>query len=63
MQDPVPTVRSEDNIETWKMFNSDVTASYAKYHKRADLVGEKRKEFQAKLEALYRPVVVHGYRG
>ena len=60
MQEPVPTVQSEDNIETWKMFNSDVTAAYGKYHKR-DKVGEKLAEFRTKVENLCRPIVIHGY--
>jgi hypothetical protein len=61
LQDPEPTFKSEDNIETWKGFRADVWAAYGKIAKQGDRVGEKLGEFKNKLEKLCRPIIDHEY--
>lgn len=61
LQDPQPTHKSPDNIETWKGSRADVWSAYGSLAKQGDKVGNKLADFKAKLEGLCRPVVDRMY--
>jgi hypothetical protein len=54
LQDPEPTLKSQDNLETWNQFRADVWPAYGKLAKRGDQVGQKLSEFKKEMENLCR---------
>lgn len=57
LDDPQPTHKSQDNLETWKQFRADVWPAYGLQAKDGDKVGRKLAEFKAKMEILCRPII------
>ncbi|MGD1083015.1 MAG: hypothetical protein ABR881_32275 [Candidatus Sulfotelmatobacter sp.] len=56
-RDPMPTVRTEENVRTWEKFKTDVWQGYSDISKVRDSVAEKLEECNESIEAICRPVL------
>jgi hypothetical protein len=60
--DPIVTVPTEDNKNTWRDFHDDVWAPQAQLPGHTDKVGQMLSDFRTQVEQLCRPVVDRGFR-
>ena len=61
LQDPEPTLKSQDNLETWDRFRADVWPAYGNVAKGGDEVGQMLSDFNGKMENLCRPIIDREY--
>jgi len=61
LRDPQPTLKRQDNLETWNQFRADVWPAYGQLAKGGDKVGKKLSEFKSKMEKLCRPIINQEY--
>jgi hypothetical protein len=61
LQDPHPSVRSEDNIRTWEKFRADVWEAYGVRVEGGDPIGKRLSEFREGIEGLCRPIIDRQY--
>lgn len=61
LHDPQPSLKSQDNLETWDQFRADVWPAYGRKAKGGDKVGQRLSDFKTKMEDLCRPIIGRQY--